>query len=205
MWNKISKIYVGTHQVRPNAKIMTMADINEQSEFEAQSIVPWSTVVVSWTNPTTYGYSSAVRYWGGQTKVDIPMPIKGEFFIDCVFGSHNRDSESAIWLYGYGSSLGPIWIQQGTLTVSTSEPKINIPWGDVQPISVNFMDGNRHTIKITWDTNVYNARVDNTQVITNKSGTTITSSDKFRFIIFWWAQNWIIQKSIYDFYVKDLS
>lgn len=202
MWNKIQKIYVGQNLVRPLKKIMSLSDIDQQSEFEAQTVIPSASLVtVSGSNPVKYGYSSAVRYWGWQTKTDVIFPTKWEMFLDCIFGWHNRNSESWVYLKFASWTLG---YQQWTLTVTTSQPKLNYPWWSVQPTSVNFMDGARHTLKVLWDGWTYNARIDSTQILNNVSWTN-KSGSTFRFVIFWGSAYWIVQKSIYDFYVKDLS
>ncbi len=183
--------------------IMSISDIDEQSEFEALWIFPnEKTVVVSWTNPITFGYSSATRYWGWKTKVDISMPLKGEFYLDCVFNVHNYNSESKIWIDC--GSIWSIWIDQATINVSSSNPQFSYPWGAVSPTSVNFMDGNRHTVRCTWDNDIYNARIDSTQILTNATWTAPTSNTVFRFRIYGWDQNSIKTKSVYDFYVKEI-
>ena len=182
---------------------MSLSDIDEQAEFEAQTIIPSARLVtVTWSNPVQYGCNSYTRYWGWQTKTDITFPTKWEMFLDCIFGWHNTNSESWLWLYF--PDYGVLWPQQWTLTVTTSQPKFVYPWGSVNPTPVDFMDGGRHTFKVTWNGWTYNARIDSTQILNNVSWVN-ESGSTFRFVILWWAQNWIIRKSIYDFYVKDLS
>lgn len=200
----VKEVYLGTTKVRPEEKIiMSLADINTQSKFEKLTL--WSNIyllTVSWTNPLKYGYSSSIRYWGWQTKTDIDFPTKWEMFIDCIFWWHNRNSESFIGLI---TDIGWLGWQQGTLTTTTSNPAFSYMDKAVSPTSVNFMDGNRHTFKTTWDGWTYNARIDNTQILTNDSSTAPTNTTKFRFVVFGWSAYWIVQKSIYDFYVKALS
>lgn len=194
----LKEAYIGAGE----RTIMSLSDIDQQSEFERQTVISSASLLtVSWSNPVKYGYSSAVRYWGWQTKTDITFPTKGEMFLDCIFGWHNRNSESFLVL------VTDIWwlgLQQWTLTTTTSNPQFDYPWGSVSPTSVNFMDGNRHTFKCTWDSGVYNARIDSTQIATNINWVAPSSSTTFRFVIFWWSAYWIVQKSIYDFYVKEI-
>ena len=192
------KIYIWV-----NEHLMSMADIDEQAEFEGQTIIPSASLVaVRWSNPVQYGCNSYVRYWGWQTKTDLILPTKWEMFLDCIFGWHNTNSESFVVL---GTDIWWMGLQQWTQTVTTSQPRFIYPWWDVMPTPVNFMDGARHTLKVKWDGWTYNARIDSTQILNNASWTAPTSTTKFRFLILWWAQNWIIRKSIYDFYVEDLS
>ena len=199
----IKEIYLWTKKVRPENIIMSLSDIDQQSEFERQTIISSASLLtVSWSNPVKYGYSSAVRYWWWQTKTNITFPTKWEMFVDCIFGWHNRNSES--WLFLFFTDGNSFGFQQWTLTTTTSQPRLNYPWGGVQPTSVNFMDGARHTLKATWNGWTYNARIDSTQILNNVSWTN-KSGYTFRFVIFGGSAYWIVQKSIYNFYVKDLS
>lgn len=204
MWQTIKKVYVWTNQVRPpETKLMSLSDIDEQAEFEGQPVIPSASLVtVTWSNPVQYGYSSPVRYWGWQTRTDLILPTKWEMFLDCVFGWHNRNSESFLIL---STDIWWIGLHQWTLTVNTSTPDFIYPWGNVNPTPVDFMDGGRHTLKVTWNGWTYNARIDSTKILNNASWDAPTSTTKFRFQIFWGSAYWIVRKSIYDFYVKDLS
>ena len=199
---EIKKVYLGTHQVRPTPNyLMSMANIDEQSDFEVDWVVSSNLLTVSWTNPVVYGYGSSVRYWWGKTKTDITFPTKWEMYLDMIFWTHNYNWESWVWLI---TDNGWITWRQKSISAYTSSPSFVYPWWQIVT-SVNYMDWNRHQCLVTWDNNVYNAWIDGTQVVTNEqSGYTPTN---FRFYIVWGRDNSnnIITKSIYDFYIKDLT
>ena len=204
---KIKKIYVGTNRVRPDTRILTLDDISNQSDFNAG----WTgnLLTASWTNPVNYGYGSSIRYWSWITKNSFTFPVKWELYIDGIFWPHNYDGESFWWITDTNYSY-EFWFGQSSLTASTSNPRFSYwptAWGanTVQPTAVNFLNNNRYTFKATWDNGVVNAWVNDTQVATNKSFTTPTT---FNFAI--WggrvSNSWAVNtKSIYNFYIKDLT